>query len=311
MSLVSLPEVKEVEKLVSSKFESDAKLLREIPDYLFNLGGKRIRPYLAILMGKALGLDPIPLSLIQISAGIELIHLATLLHDDIIDKSTKRRNSSSPFIKYGAPNTLLVGDFLLVRAFSLCAHLDKYIVERTEVACIELTEGEIEEVPLSQREATIEKSIEITRRKTASLFRLATESAAFIARGEPCIELANFGEYLGIAFQLLDDILDVASSEDILGKQIGTDIREKKPSVLNILWSEETGSRLLYQKEELSDEEIKQTISAQLSSNALIKVRQMATEYVNKANDSLLVVIDKKHASSLLALGQFVLDRIK
>ncbi len=311
MSLISLPEVKEVEKLVISKFESDAKLLREIPDYLFSLGGKRIRPYLAILLGKVLGLDPIPSSLIQISAGIELIHLATLLHDDIIDKSTKRRNASSPFIKYGTPNTLLAGDFLLVRAFSLCAHLDSYIVERTEVACVELTEGEIEEIPLCERETTVQESIEITRRKTASLFRLATESAGFIALGKPSSELAEFGENLGIAFQLLDDILDVSSTEDILGKQIGTDIREKKPSVLNILWSEETGSRILYEKGELAEEEIKEAVSSQLKSKALATVREMARGYISKAEVSLLKGVPENRAAPLLALGHFVLERIK
>lgn len=309
MSFISLPEIKQVEKLVVSKFKSDSDLLREIPDYLFSLGGKRIRPYLAILTGRALGLHTIPEALIQISAGIELIHLATLLHDDIIDKSAKRRNASSPFVKYGTPNTLLAGDFLLVRAFSLCAHLDRYIVERTEIACVELTEGEIEEIPLSERKITVEQSIEISRKKTASLFRLATESAAFIATGNPSEELAIFGENLGIAFQLLDDILDVTSSEEILGKPIGTDIREKKPSVLNILWSEETGSNLLFQSRELNDDEIREAVKSQIDSRALRTVREMAVNRVKIAEDSLCKVIP--NSPELIALSRFIIERLK
>lgn len=237
----SMPGLTEVEEVVRSKFKSDAPLLREIPGYLLDLGGKRIRPILSLLVGQASGLKGTPpRELIEIAAGIELIHMATLLHDDIIDKSPKRRKEASPFSKFGLPCTLLAGDFLLVRAFSLCAHLDTFIIEKTEQACVELTEGEILELPLYEKRHSLESSLMVARKKTASLFRLAAETAAHLGEmPESSVQhFARFGETLGLAFQILDDLLDVTGDEASTGKVVGSDLREKKPSVINVLWLE-------------------------------------------------------------------------
>jgi octaprenyl-diphosphate synthase len=164
--------------------------------------------------------------------------MATLLHDDIIDHSALRRHSPSPYARYGSTSTLLAGDFLLTRAFSLCAHLDRYIIDATEEACVHLTEGEILETPLFECEHDLDSSAMIARKKTAALFRLGTRSAGYLASlPNAAVEaLALFGDKLGIAFQMLDDILDITSSEDLLGKQTGTDLRERKPSLVNVLW---------------------------------------------------------------------------
>lgn len=315
--MATIPELASVEKLVSSKFESDSKLLREIPAYLFDLGGKRIRPLLALLVGKALKIPaPLPQSLIDISTGIELIHLATLLHDDIIDKSQKRRNATSPFVVYGTNNTLLAGDFLLVRAFSLCAHLDKYIVDRTERACIELTEGEIDEIPLSEYRTDIKGSIEIARKKTAALFRLACESAAYIANApkHQADALQTFGESLGVAFQMLDDVLDVTSTDEVLGKPIGTDIREKKPSIVNILWleSKDPKAAILLKKDEPSSEEIEEAVLALKNSPVVDEARKMALSYVATAHEALSAGIPAKSIERdyLEAISKIVVERL-
>jgi geranylgeranyl pyrophosphate synthase len=188
----------------------------------------------------------LPEEVLQVAAGIELIHMATLLHDDIIDNSSLRRHQLSAFKKFGLADSLLAGDFLLVRAFSLCAHLDEEIIKSTERACIELTEGEILEVPLFAKSHTRQSALEIAEKKTASLFWLSTRSAAHLmAPGEHELieDLSTLGRSLGVAFQILDDLLDVLSHEDLLGKKSGGDILERKPSFVNVLWLE-TGSTL-------------------------------------------------------------------
>lgn len=243
--IAELGDLGAIESLIREKLGSDAPRLHEIGHYLLNLGGKRIRPVLCLLVARALGLKRAPQPLIDVAAGIELIHMATLLHDDIIDNSSLRRHHPSAFARYGLGDSLLTGDFLLVRAFSLCARLDSAIIDATERACVELTEGEILETPLTREVHTVDSSLTIARKKTAALFRLAAYSAAHIAAVDDVLErrLAQFGESLGIAFQILDDVLDVTSSEDLLGKRAGTDLRERKPSLVNVLWLDSGDSR--------------------------------------------------------------------
>lgn len=309
-----VPEIKDVEALVRSKFKSDSKPLSEIPQYLFDLGGKRIRPLLALLLGKALKLSPVPKDLIEISAGIELIHLATLLHDDIIDKSQKRRNATSPYAAFGISSTLLSGDFLLVRAFSLCAHLDPYIIEKTEIACIELTEGEIDEIPLNEQRATLAMSLEIARKKTASLFRLATESAGFIA-GLPQEQinfLSTFGERLGVSFQILDDILDVTSSDDVLGKPVGTDIREKKPTAINTLWleSDDPASEILLIPETPNNEQIQKALTHLRGSKIISEAKALANRELESATTALTKGLKGETPEYLINLVRLVVERM-
>lgn len=312
--LLLVPEIRDVEDLVRSKFISESKPLSDIPQYLFNLGGKRIRPLLALLLGKALKLSPIPQPLIEISAGIELIHLATLLHDDIIDKSQKRRNATSPYAAFGISPTLLSGDFLLVRAFSLCAHLDPYIIEKTEIACIELTEGEIDEIPLSEQQATLAMSLEISRKKTASLFRLAAESAGFIAglSQERIAHLSAFGERLGVSFQVLDDILDVTSSDDVLGKPVGTDIREKKPTAVNTLWLEsgDPASEILLSPETPGDNDIQKALTHLRTSKIIKETKKVAHHELTTATQELSHALEGKVPEYLSQLIQLVVERM-
>lgn len=237
--LAAIPGLEHVEELIGRSMQCQAPTLSEIATYLHQLGGKRIRPILCLTTAQACGHDTENSPrLTEIASGIELIHLATLLHDDIIDNSPIRRHKPSPFAKYGLAPTLLAGDFLLVRAFGLCSRLDPTIIAATEISCVELTEGEVLETPLYCAAHTIDSSLDIARRKTASLFRLATFSAAVLSAldSESQENLAKFGEELGIAFQILDDVLDVTSEETTLGKRPGMDLRERKPSIINVKW---------------------------------------------------------------------------
>lgn len=271
----SLRGLDEIEALVASKLVSDAPLLTEIGGYLLGLGGKRMRPVLTLLCSRIFGIDAPTPAIRDVAAGIELIHMATLLHDDIIDKSPLRRHKESAYSKYGTENTLLAGDFLLTRAFSLCAKLDARIIDATEQACIELTEGEILEVPLYRASHDRSSSLRIARKKTAALFRLAALCAAHLSgAGAAATEsMATFGEQLGIAFQILDDVLDVSADETLLGKRAGMDLRERKPSMVNILWLESGSalSRRLLAAPGAEDEAFVETALAELRNSAVVE----------------------------------------
>jgi octaprenyl-diphosphate synthase len=289
-----LPGLAAVEDLVRSKLESEAPLLQEIGTYLLELGGKRMRPVLALLCARAFGMREPSRELIEVAAGIELIHMATLLHDDIIDKSPLRRHRESALHRYGMESSLLCGDFLLTRAFSLCAHLDEPIIEATEQACIDLTEGEILETPLTAERHDIESSLRIARKKTASLFRLAAFSAAHLSVGTPEVEAqaCAFGEQLGIAFQILDDVLDVIASEATLGKRAGQDLRERKPAIVNVLWLASGSSRartlLEAAKDESHEEQFVREALAELRSSPTIReARALAEQHAERARSAL------------------------
>ena len=297
--LKQLPGMAEVEERVRSKFVSDAPLLEEIPHYLLTLGGKRIRPALCLLTAQLCGEKDIPEELIDVASGIELIHMATLLHDDIIDNSPIRRGKTSPHIEFGESNTLLAGDFLLVRAFSLCARLDNFIVEETEEACIRLTEGEILEAPLVKRRCNLEQSLDIAEKKTAALFGLAALSGGHIAGAskDAVLELKKFGIEIGIAFQILDDILDVIADEDLLGKKCGGDLIERKPSVINVLWldsGDPLAEKVLLCEEPAEESLRKEAIEKfrEPGNEVVEKARQLAEERIRSAQAALKNTIE-------------------
>lgn len=311
-----------VDLLIREKLASEAALLSEIPEYLLNLGGKRMRPALTLLAARAFGMAQPNQALLDVAAGIELIHMATLLHDDIIDKSPTRRHKESAFMKFGLENTLLSGDFLLVRAFSLCARLDEFIINATEDACIELTEGEILEVPLHLHQHTLDTSLTIARKKTAALFRLSACSAAHLAGAGTAAthKMAEFGEKLGTAFQILDDILDVTSDENLLGKKSGLDLIERKPSVVNVLWLA-SGSPLAQKLKTppgRSDEEFAQQALLELRPGKVVQeARALALNFVNDASLALSEAakqaprIDSAALEDLRALIDYTTERVE
>jgi octaprenyl-diphosphate synthase len=245
--------------------------------------------------------------------------MATLLHDDIVDNSDVRRQQPSPLAKFGMAETLIAGDFLLTRAFSLCSRLDRVIIDATESACISLTEGETEEfsIPLSAHNEA--STIRIARKKTAALFRLGAFSAAFLAgvSRENQEHLACFGESLGIAFQILDDILDITGDQAVFGKKTGTDIRERKPSLINVLWLA-SGDKLASQTllgSIPSDSAIQEAIYHLKDSQVMIKAREIATQYGEKASQALASInqinTNLEVRTSLNNLISFTLARLR
>jgi octaprenyl-diphosphate synthase len=319
-----VPELADVESTIRQSFRSDVALMRDIPEYLLQLGGKRIRPALTLLTAKAFGVQGTNRDLLNVCAGIELIHMATLLHDDIIDDSPIRRHRQSPYAKYGTPATLLSGDFLLTRAFGLCAKLDDTIITATEQACIELVEGEALETLLHQETHSRATSLTIAHRKTAALFRLAAFCAAHIAQQphEVCERLSAFGQSLGVAFQIIDDILDVTSDEATLGKRPGLDITERKPSLVNVLWIESgdpEAKRLLSAPQSPEDERAfaAKAIEFLRTSAIITEAKQLAVDHAEAARDelyhawSLSSAQASPYPDALNAVIDFALERLR
>lgn len=299
--LTDLPGLSAIESLIRERSCSEDPVLARIPIYLLDLGGKRIRPILTLLVAQALRqrseletvtIQEVDPKLIKIGAGIEMIHMATLLHDDIIDNSDFRRHSPSALKKFGRSATLLAGDFLFVRAFGLCADLGSKVVNATEHACVLLTEGERGE-ERDLRELSVADSIEIARKKTASLFWLAGFCAAQIsgASENVCTEFGLFGEHLGTAFQIIDDVLDVRADQFTLGKRPGSDISERKPSLVNLLWLQ-SGSQLaedllLGDHVFISDTQIVKALKEINSSSIIKQAEEVAQSKIMAARESL------------------------
>ncbi len=320
-ALSLIPELKEVERTIRSTFCSDVAAMRDIPEYLLALGGKRIRPVLTLLCAKALGAATIRQDVVTVAAGIELIHMATLMHDDIIDDSPTRRHKPSPYAKFGTPLTLLSGDFLLTRAFGLCAKLDDTIIQATEQACIELVEGEALETPLHIERHSLDSSLTIAQRKTASLFRLAAFCAAHLTESDDRTKqlLSSFGQSLGVAFQCIDDILDVTSDEATLGKRPGLDIAERKPSLVNVLWLEsgdaEAAHLLSDPRSEDQSSYVAQSLSKLKSGPVMTRAKEIATFHAQNAAESLRSALGDTGAQSpegqaLFAVIDFALERM-
>lgn len=321
-ALALVPEIAAVEARIRSTFKSDVAIMREIPEYLLSLGGKRIRPILALLCSKALGAQEITDDIIDIAAGIELIHMATLMHDDIIDQSPIRRHKPSAYAKYGTPGTLLSGDFLLTRAFGLCSRLDREIIEATEQACIELVEGETLEIAIPLGEHTASSSLTIATRKTASLFRLAAFCGASLTDSPDAVKdhMTKFGESLGIAFQIIDDILDVTSDEATLGKRPGIDIAERKPSLINILWiasGDPAAKRLLTPPDPLTEQAfVEESLAKLRESSVLTEAKSAARRHADIATKNLAEALGgdlsnlTPEGEALFAVIDFALERV-
>lgn len=309
--------LKAIENRIHKSLSSESKELTDISTYLLDLGGKRMRPLLTVLTSQLFGMkEPSP-EVIDAASGIELIHMATLLHDDIIDQSPLRRSKPSAYSQYGLPSTLLAGDFLLVRAFGICAHLDNFVIEETEKACVALTEGEILEGfinPTNPR--SIDEYVNVVGKKTAALFELASVVGSHLAGANQheVSLLRIFGYNAGVAFQMIDDILDISADEDLLGKPAGTDLRQKTPSLINILWQRiEPEDAKTFFSQTNTEEHVRDTINYLKSSPVLDQARILAKDYAGRATNALLSIdknkIDFQVRDQLFSLLDYTLER--
>ena len=230
-----------VEVRLGEELGSREPRLESIVRHLVGAGGKRIRPTVALLLFHAMASEghlARRADAIEMAVALELIHSATLLHDDIIDGGEFRRGQPSALSKFGVADTLVAGDFLFSRAFALCTRFEADVIRWAAEACISLTEGEIMQGRFRHNPAvTIEDYVEIIRRKTASLFETGARTAAYLAGAarENVAALGRFGHHVGLAFQISDDLLDVVGHPALTGKPRGIDLRDGNPSLPIVL----------------------------------------------------------------------------
>ena len=305
-------ELAQVEQRLDDLLTSREPLLSEIATYLVRSGGKRVRPAVALLAFRAAGGDD-PTAMIDAAAALELIHSATLLHDDIIDGSEARRGQMSALRRYGLGNTLVTGDFLFSRAFQICGQFDQTLINWAAEACIRLTEGEILQARFRHNpRVTVADYIEIITRKTASLFATGARTGAYLAGAdrEWLEAMAECGFRVGLTFQMIDDLLDIDGSESRLGKPVGIDLRDGNPSlpiVLGVQRDEEL--RKMFENPEPTEPEIAGAILRLRRSGVLDEVREQALVNADLARAALGTLPATEYRQQLLELINQLVER--
>ncbi|MBK7532824.1 polyprenyl synthetase family protein [Piscinibacter sp.] len=233
----------EVDAVIRRRLASDVVLVNQIAEYIIGAGGKRIRPMLVLLFSNALGFKG-P-ERFELAATVEFIHTATLLHDDVVDESALRRGRETANALFGNAASVLVGDFVYSRAFQMMVSVDRMrVLEVLADATNVIAEGEVLQLMnMHDADITVPEYLRVIRFKTAKLFEASARLGAVLAEADTAVEeaCAAYGRSLGTAFQLVDDLLDYEGTTAQLGKNVGDDLREGKPT-LPLLLAMENGS---------------------------------------------------------------------
>ncbi len=225
-------ELEAIEREFSEQTDSGVEVVSSIANYLIGGGGKRIRPMLLLLSARALGSRAA--SRIRLGAVVEMLHTATLVHDDIIDEADIRRGRPSPNTTWGNAKCVLAGDWLYMQAFSIAVQeRNFYVLDLLISLTQQMVEGELLQMEKLGHLINEEEYFDLIFRKTACLFKVSTQLGAAISPAKPEAEaiMAEYGRNLGLAFQIVDDVLDLTASEDILGKPVASDLREGKATL--------------------------------------------------------------------------------
>jgi len=226
-------DMSEVDAVIQRRLASDVVLINQIAHYIISAGGKRIRPMLVLLFCKALGFDG-P-ERFELAATVEFIHTATLLHDDVVDESALRRGRETANALFGNAASVLVGDFVYSRAFQMMVSVNRMrVLEVLADATNVIAEGEVLQLMnMHDPDIAVEDYLRVIRFKTAKLFEASARLGAVLAEAPHDVEeaCADYGRSLGTAFQLIDDLLDYEGSTHQLGKNVGDDLREGKPTL--------------------------------------------------------------------------------
>jgi octaprenyl-diphosphate synthase len=222
-----------VDAVIRARLNSDVVLIRTIGDYIIGAGGKRMRPAILLMIAKALGYQGDQHHLL--AAVVEFIHTATLLHDDVVDESDLRRGRSTANAVFGNAASVLVGDYLYSRAFEMMVDVDRMrIMQIMSGATTVIAEGEVLQLMnIHDPDVSEARYLQVVRFKTAKLFEAAAEAGAVVcdATSTQITSAATFGRHIGTAFQLVDDVLDYSGDAAALGKNVGDDLREGKPTL--------------------------------------------------------------------------------
>lgn len=319
LSIVS-SDIEEVENELESSIQSPIPLVYEISKYLLGSGGKRLRPAVVLLSCGACG-RLVGKERIYAAAALELIHTATLLHDDVVDEAKLRRGKPSSNVVWGNKATVLVGDFMLARALGLiqaCGDLE--LIKSVTDAAAKLAEGQVLEVMNASNmlEITEEVCFGIIENKTASLLESCGSVGAILAGVDDGLKysVGQYGFNIGVAFQLTDDALDYTSTEEEFGKGVGQDLIEGKMT-LPLYYSIEKASNsekarideILAGEAVFTDEELSFIRNIVVKYEGVKITNDMAESFVDKARDSISSLPDSKYKNSLYALAEYIVER--
>jgi octaprenyl-diphosphate synthase len=304
-----------VDALIRQRLRSDVALINQVSEYIINSGGKRLRPVLVLLSAGAFGYQGSHHH--ELAAVVEFIHTATLLHDDVVDESDMRRGKETANNVWGNAPSVLVGDFLYSRAFQMMVDVQSMRVmailsEATNI----IAEGEVMQL-LNVHNADLDEQgyLEVIRYKTAKLFESAAQLGAVLCNRSVAEEeaMAHYGMHLGTAFQLVDDVLDYSANSDELGKNIGDDLAEGKPTLPLIYTinhgSSEQAALVRAAVEQGGVEKIDEIRQAIESVGAIAYTARTAREEADRAIAALSIVEDSPYKDALIALADYSVQR--
>ncbi|AFJ45518.1 octaprenyl diphosphate synthase [Shimwellia blattae] len=305
-----------VNAVILEQLSSDVQLIGQIGYYIVSGGGKRIRPMIAVLSARSLGYQGD--AHINIAALIEFIHTATLLHDDVVDESDMRRGKATANAAFGNAASVLVGDFIYTRAFQMMTGLGSLKVLKIMSDAVNvIAEGEVLQLMnVHDPDITEENYMRVIYSKTARLFEAASQCSAILAGASEAQELAlrDYGRYLGTAFQLIDDLLDYSADGETLGKNVGDDLNEGKPT-LPLLHAMRHGTAEQAAMIRKAIEQgngrhlLEPVLEAMAACGSLEWTRQRAEEEADKAIAALDVLPDSPDKQALIGLAHIAVRR--
>jgi octaprenyl-diphosphate synthase len=304
-----------VDAVIRARLYSDVPLVRQIAEYIVAGGGKRLRPALLLMSAGATGYRGKHHH--ELAAVVEFIHTATLLHDDVVDESALRRGRDTANAQFGNAASVLVGDFLYSRAFQMMVGVGSMrVMQILADATNIIAEGEVLQLMnCHNADLAVEDYLQVVRYKTAQLFEASARLGALLGDASPDIEesFAAYGMHLGTAFQIADDVLDYSGLEDEIGKSLGDDLAEGKPT-LPLIHAMQTGSdtqaRIVRNAlEQGGREDFPEVIRVVQETGALDAALQVATAEAERARQSLAAVPDSQYKDALLQLATFAVAR--
>lgn len=308
-------DMREVDAVIARRLDSGVPLVGEVSRYIISSGGKRLRPALLLLVCGALGFRGE--QRFNLAAVVEFIHTATLLHDDVVDESTLRRGRATANESFGNPASVLVGDFLYSRAFQMMldAH-DMRVMEILAEATNVIAEGEVMQL-MNMHDPELDEAayLQVIRSKTAKLFEASARLAAVLAKATPSVEqaCAVYGQALGTAFQVIDDVLDYAGDAGEMGKNLGDDLREGKvtlPLIAAMRRASDAERGLLrHAIEHGATGELDEVIRIVQKTGALEVARDAASAEAKRAMSAAAQLPTNEHAQALVQLAASLLQR--
>ncbi len=317
LTRLAAADMRQVDSLILARMQSPVDVIPALADHLIEAGGKRLRPLLTVSAARLVGgRNDNP---VKLAAAVEFIHTATLLHDDVVDASQLRRGKVAAHLIWGAPASVLVGDFLFARAFELMVETGDLTAFRILArASRVIAEGEVLQLTRAHDlNLTQSTYLEIITAKTAELFAAAAEAGAVCggADAQQASALRDFGLNLGLAFQLADDALDYGGATEILGKNAGDDFREGKATLPLLIAMGRSGSRetafweRAVGRGEQTEADFRRARELILGAGALEATLDLASDYAEAARAALAIFPYGEWRAALEALADFVVSR--